>query len=56
MGQFGAGGLIAPLVGLARSHNAVPMGLLIGACGLSALVVNIAFSPRTAAGDAASAA
>src|SRR5205823_2515078 len=49
VGQFGAGALIAPLVGVAGSRNAVPMGLLIGACGLTALAVNLAFTTR---GDA----
>jgi MFS transporter, DHA1 family, multidrug resistance protein len=46
MGQFAAGAVIAPLVGLAGTHNAVPMAVLIGACGLSALAVNLAFTPR----------
>ena len=44
MGQFGVGALIAPLVGLAGSHNAVPMGVLIGACGVAALGVNLLFT------------
>ena len=56
MGQFGTGALIAPLVGVAGTHNAAPMAVLIGACGLGALGVNLAFSPRAAARDAASAA
>jgi MFS transporter, DHA1 family, multidrug resistance protein len=46
MGQFGTGALIAPLVGVAGPHDAVPMGVLIGACGLSALAVNLAFGGR----------
>lgn len=44
MGQFGAGAVVAPLVGLAGSHDAVPMGVLIGVCGTAALVVNLVFS------------
>ncbi len=46
VGQFGTGAVIAPLVGLAGSHNAVPMAVLIGVCGIGALVVDLAFSPR----------
>ena len=46
MGQFGTGALIAPLVGVAGPHDALPMALVIGACGLSALVVNLAFGGR----------
>ena len=49
VGQFGAGALIAPLVGVAGSRDAVPMGLLIGACGLTALAINLAFTTRRAA-------
>ena len=56
MGQFGTGALIAPLVGVAGSHNAVPMGALIGVCGVAALVVNLVFSPRALRRDAPSAA
>jgi MFS transporter, DHA1 family, multidrug resistance protein len=44
VGQFGVGALIAPLVGLAGSHNALPMGVLIGACGVAALGVNLRFT------------
>jgi DHA1 family bicyclomycin/chloramphenicol resistance-like MFS transporter len=49
MGQFGTGALIAPLVGVAGSHTAVPMAIIIAVCGLGALAVNLAFSPRTPA-------
>jgi DHA1 family bicyclomycin/chloramphenicol resistance-like MFS transporter len=49
MGQFGTGALIAPLVGVGGTHDALPMALIIGACGLSALAVNLAFSPAGAA-------
>jgi hypothetical protein len=44
MGQFGTGAVVAPLVGLAGSHDAVPMGVVIGVCGTAALVVNLVFS------------
>jgi DHA1 family bicyclomycin/chloramphenicol resistance-like MFS transporter len=44
MGQFATGAVIAPLVGVAGSHDAVPMAVLIGVCGVAALVVNLVFS------------
>jgi MFS transporter, DHA1 family, multidrug resistance protein len=44
MGQFGTGAVVAPLVGVAGSHNPVPMGVLIGICGTAALAVNLVFS------------
>jgi DHA1 family bicyclomycin/chloramphenicol resistance-like MFS transporter len=44
MGQFGVGALIAPLVGVAGSHDALPMAVVIGTCGLAALAVNLVFS------------
>jgi DHA1 family bicyclomycin/chloramphenicol resistance-like MFS transporter len=44
MGQFGTGALIAPLAGLAGTHDAVPMAVLIGVCGVAALAVNLVFS------------
>jgi MFS transporter, DHA1 family, multidrug resistance protein len=44
VGQFGVGALIAPLVGVAGSHDALPMGVLIGACGVAALTVNLVFT------------
>jgi DHA1 family bicyclomycin/chloramphenicol resistance-like MFS transporter len=44
VGQFGTGALIAPLVGLAGTNNAVPMAVLIGVCAVGALAVNLAFS------------
>ena len=55
MGQFGTGALVAPLVGVAGSADALPMAIVIGACGVSALAVNLVFSPRAvaAAGEAA---
>ena len=55
MGQFGTGALIAPLVGVAGSDDALPMAIVIGVCGLSALAVNLVFSTRAVApaGEAA---
>jgi DHA1 family bicyclomycin/chloramphenicol resistance-like MFS transporter len=44
VGQFGTGALIAPLVGLAGTHNAIPMGVLIGVCGVAALGVDLMLS------------
>ena len=44
VGQFGVGAVIAPLVGVAGSHDALPMGVLIGACGVAALTVNLVFT------------
>lgn len=41
MGQFGSGALIAPLVGVAGSHDALPMAILIAVCGTAALAVNL---------------
>jgi DHA1 family bicyclomycin/chloramphenicol resistance-like MFS transporter len=56
MAQFGTGALVAPLVGLGGPRDALPMAVVIGACGLSALAVNLGLSPaagRRAAGPAA---
>jgi DHA1 family bicyclomycin/chloramphenicol resistance-like MFS transporter len=47
LGQFGFGAVVAPLVGLAGSHDALPMGVVIGVCGVTALAVDVAFAPRT---------
>jgi DHA1 family bicyclomycin/chloramphenicol resistance-like MFS transporter len=46
LGQFGVGAAVAPLVGLAGSHDALPMGIVIAACGVSALAVDLLFVPR----------
>lgn len=43
MGQFGTGALLAPLVGIAGSHDALPMAVIIAICGIAALVVNLVF-------------
>jgi DHA1 family bicyclomycin/chloramphenicol resistance-like MFS transporter len=48
MGQFFSGALVAPLVGLAGSHDALPMALVIAVAGTSALLVNLVLSPRSA--------
>jgi MFS transporter, DHA1 family, multidrug resistance protein len=42
--QFGLGAALAPLVGLGGSHDALPMGIVMGACGVVALSVNLALS------------
>jgi MFS transporter, DHA1 family, multidrug resistance protein len=39
VGQFGIGALAAPLVGVAGSHDALPMALTIAFCGVGALVL-----------------
>jgi len=49
MAQFGTGALIAPIVGVGGSHDALPMAILIGVCGVSALAANLAFGPPVAA-------
>jgi DHA1 family bicyclomycin/chloramphenicol resistance-like MFS transporter len=45
VGQFGTGAVLAPLVGVAGPADALPMAILIGVCGVSALAVNLAFGP-----------
>jgi DHA1 family bicyclomycin/chloramphenicol resistance-like MFS transporter len=49
-GQFGMGAIVAPLVGLAGPHDAVPMGIVIGICGISALAVDAGFSQKNTRG------
>jgi MFS transporter, DHA1 family, multidrug resistance protein len=39
LAQFGLGALLAPIVGVAGSHTALPMAIAIAACGLGALAV-----------------
>jgi MFS transporter, DHA1 family, multidrug resistance protein len=46
MGQFGIGALIAPIVGVAGAHDALPMAIVIGVCGVSSLAVNLVFGPQ----------
>jgi DHA1 family bicyclomycin/chloramphenicol resistance-like MFS transporter len=52
LGQFGLGALVAPLVGLAGSHDAIPMGVVIAAAGTAALLVDLLLAPRGAPGVA----
>ena len=39
LGQFGVGALAAPLVGIAGSHDALPMAITIAVCGIGALAI-----------------
>jgi DHA1 family bicyclomycin/chloramphenicol resistance-like MFS transporter len=48
LGQFGFGALVAPLVGVAGSRNALPMAIVIAVAGTAALVIDLAFAPRGA--------
>jgi DHA1 family bicyclomycin/chloramphenicol resistance-like MFS transporter len=42
--QFGLGAAVAPLVGLGGAHDALPMGIVMAACGALALGASLAFS------------
>ena len=46
LGQFGLGALVAPLVGVAGSHDALPMAVVIAVAGTAALAVDLVFAPR----------
>jgi DHA1 family bicyclomycin/chloramphenicol resistance-like MFS transporter len=46
LGQFGSGAIVAPLVGVAGSHDALPMAVVIGVCGVGAWAVGVLFSPQ----------
>lgn len=46
LGQFGLGAVVAPLVGVAGSHDAVPMAVVIAVAGTAALTINLVFTPR----------
>jgi DHA1 family bicyclomycin/chloramphenicol resistance-like MFS transporter len=46
LGQFGSGAVIAPLVGVAGSRDALPMVVVIAVAGAAALIVDLAFAPR----------
>jgi DHA1 family bicyclomycin/chloramphenicol resistance-like MFS transporter len=48
LGQFGSGAVVAPLVGLAGSSDALPMAIVIAAAGTAALLVDLLFAPRDA--------
>ncbi len=41
LGQFGLAALLAPLVGIGGSHDALPMGVVMLVCGVLALAVNL---------------
>jgi DHA1 family bicyclomycin/chloramphenicol resistance-like MFS transporter len=47
--QFGLGAVVAPLVGLAGSHDALPMAVVIAAAGTAALAIDLIFAPRAGA-------
>jgi MFS transporter, DHA1 family, multidrug resistance protein len=44
-GQFGMGALVAPVVGLAGAHDALPMATVIVICGIGALAVDVLGAP-----------
>ena len=47
LGQFGFGGLLGPLVGIAGAHDALPMAIIMAACGLAAVAVDFGWArPR----------
>jgi DHA1 family bicyclomycin/chloramphenicol resistance-like MFS transporter len=48
LGQFGLGAAVAPLVGAGGANDALPMAILIAFGTISALGVDLAFSPRSA--------
>jgi DHA1 family bicyclomycin/chloramphenicol resistance-like MFS transporter len=49
LGQFGLGALVAPLVGLAGGHDALPMAVVIAAAGTAAIAIDLIFAPRAVA-------
>jgi DHA1 family bicyclomycin/chloramphenicol resistance-like MFS transporter len=46
LGQFGLGAAVAPLVGAGGANDALPMAILIAFGTITALGVDLAFSPR----------
>ncbi len=48
MAQFGVGAALAPLVGLSGSHSAIPMAIVMAACGSGALLVELVGARRRA--------
>jgi DHA1 family bicyclomycin/chloramphenicol resistance-like MFS transporter len=46
LGQFGVGAVAAPLVGIAGSHDALPMAITIAVCGFGALLLERTVTPR----------
>jgi MFS transporter, DHA1 family, multidrug resistance protein len=51
--QFGAGAVVAPLVGLGSKHTVVPMAVVIAACTVVAIVVRQVLLPRGEPGPSA---
>jgi DHA1 family bicyclomycin/chloramphenicol resistance-like MFS transporter len=49
MAQFTIGGIMAPVVGLAGSDTALPMGITIGSCGFGALMIYVFLVRKEAA-------
>jgi DHA1 family bicyclomycin/chloramphenicol resistance-like MFS transporter len=48
LGQFGCGAVVAPLVGVAGGHDALPMAIVIAIAGTAAILVDLLFAPRRA--------
>ncbi len=48
LGQFGAGAIVAPIVGIAGSRDALPMALTMAVAGTAALVVGSPSRPARA--------
>lgn len=48
LGQFGCGAIVAPLVGVGGSHDALPMAVVIGVTGVASLAIALAVAPRAA--------
>jgi MFS transporter, DHA1 family, multidrug resistance protein len=46
LGQFGSGAVVAPLVGVGGSHDALPMAIVIAVAGVSALLIDLFLAPR----------
>jgi MFS transporter, DHA1 family, multidrug resistance protein len=46
LSQFGCGAIVAPLVGVGGSHDALPMAIVIAVCGVAAILVDVTFAPR----------
>jgi DHA1 family bicyclomycin/chloramphenicol resistance-like MFS transporter len=46
LGQFGSGAVVAPLVGVAGSRDALPMAVVIAVAGTAALLVDLVFAPN----------
>jgi MFS transporter, DHA1 family, multidrug resistance protein len=46
LGQFGCGAIVAPLVGLGGSHDALPMAIVIAVAALAAITIDLTLTPR----------